>query len=112
GHSGDVGIKPAPAAAITSDSDESSITKCGWSTNNNTQPETLHRTHRGNLQEGRLSERWLPLIRDAGLFYEEDGKAASSPAMTSAPFAGALRTPRLCDGASHFAGPQALLGRV
>ena len=31
GHSGDVGIKPAPAAAITSDSDESSITKCGWS---------------------------------------------------------------------------------
>ncbi|WP_406675186.1 hypothetical protein WBK31_16730 [Nonomuraea sp. N2-4H] len=33
GHSGDVGIKPAPAAAITSDSDESSITKCGWSTN-------------------------------------------------------------------------------
>ncbi|MEV4106006.1 hypothetical protein AB0J42_37740, partial [Nonomuraea sp. NPDC049649] len=31
-HSGDVGIKPAPAAAITSDSDESSITKCGWST--------------------------------------------------------------------------------
>src|SRR5690606_10353415 len=41
GHSGDVGIKPAPAAAITSDSDESSITKCGWSTKRGVPPPVL-----------------------------------------------------------------------